>query len=230
MRFHGHSNDEESAKLRKKLFYSGLIILLAGLTFLAVGSFRNVKLETVTKISESWMVSEDLMEGDTYVLDVMSSYQWRDDYTDGYYETPQPVDLMVISPNGGITNLQAFFLARLPTSEWQKSTFPSLVSVEYGSVDSDSLEVDESYPQVRFTVKQGGYYTAIVREETLNWTRGPPRELVLYREVFENQNLYTIFLSTGLVCFFTGFIVSVRGAATVKKTRIKQKKKIERQK
>jgi hypothetical protein len=205
--------------------------LLGGLTFLAVGSVRNVELETVKKISESWIVSENLMKGNTYVLDIMSSYKWRDDYTDGFYETPQPVDLMVISPNEGITNLQAFFLARLPTSPWQKGSFPSLVYVEYGNVDSDSLEVDESYPQVRFTVKQGGYYTAIVREETLNWTRGPPRELIFYKEVFENPNLYTIFLqSTGLVCLFTGFIISVWGARTPKKIRIKQKKKTKKQK
>lgn len=213
--------------MRKKLFSLGLIILLAGLAFLAVGSVRNVKLEIVKKTTESWKVSENLMGGNTYVLDIMSSNQWRDDYTAGLYETPQPVDVVVISSNGGKTNLQAFFFARLPTSQWLKSTFPSLVYVEYGSVDSDSLEVDESYPQVRFTVKQEGNYTAIIREETLNWTKGPPREMVLYNEVFENQKLYTIFLqSSGLVCLFTGFVISVWGARATKKIRIKQKKKI----
>lgn len=200
--------------------------MLVGLTFLAVSSIRNVRLETVKKATESWKVSENLMEGGTYVLDIMSGNQWRDDYTDGLYETPQPVELMVISPNGGKTNLQAFFLARLPTSPWYKSTFPSLVYVDYETVDSNSLKVDESHPQPRFTVKQGGNYTAIVREESLNWTRGPPREMIFYREVFENPNLYTIFLQgSGLVCLFTGFIISVWGARATKKVKIKRKKR-----
>lgn len=217
--------------MRKKLFSLGLIILLAGLTFLAVGSVRNVKLESVKKTTESWEVSENLMEGDTYILDIMSSYQWRDDYTDGVYETPQPVDVVIISPNGNGTKLQAFFLARLPTSQWQKSTFPSLVHVEYRSIDFDSLEVDESYPQVRFTVKQGGNYTAIVREETLNWTRGPPREISLCEEVFENQNLYTVSLQiSGLICLFAGLVISVWGARATEKIRIKRKKKTKNRK
>lgn len=217
--------------MRKKLFSLGLIILLAGLTFLAVGSVRNVKLEPVKKTTESWKVSENLMEGDTYILDIMSSNQWRDNYTDGVYETPQPVDVVVISPNGNGTTLQAFFLARLPTSPWYKSTFPSLVHVEYRSIDFDSLEVDESYPQVRFTVKQGGNYTAIVREETLNWTRGPPREISFCKEVFENQNLYTIFIQiSGLICLFAGLVISVWGARATEKIRIKRKKKIKNKK
>lgn len=217
--------------MRMKLFFLGLIILLVGLIFLALVLVRNVKLETVKKTTESWEISENLVDGKTYVLDIMSSSQWRDDYTEGGYETPQSVDVVIISPNGGKTKLQAFFLARLSSSPWYKSTFPSLVHVEYGSVDSNSSEVDESYPQVRFTVKQGGNYTAIVREETLNWTKGPPREMIFYEQVFENQNLHTIFLqSSGLVCLFTGFIISVWGARTTKKIRIKQKKKIKKQK
>lgn len=217
--------------MRKKLFSLGLIILLAGLIFLAVGSVRNVKLEPIKKTTESWKVSENLMEGDTYILDILSSNQWRDDYTDGVYETPQPVDVVIISPNGNRTKLQAFFLARLPTSQWYKSTFPSLVHVDYRSIDFDSLEVDESYPQVRFTVKRGGNYTAIVREETLNWTGGPPREISFCKEVFENQNLYTIFLQiSGLICLFAGLAISVWGARATEKIRIKRKKKIKNKK
>lgn len=210
--------------MRKTLFFVGVITLLLGLTLLTVGSFRNVKLELIKKTTESWEVSENLAEGNTYVLDIRSSSQWRDDWTGGGYEESQPVDVVIISPNGGTTKLQAFFYALPPTSSWYKSTFPSLVHVEYGSVDSDSIEVDESYPQVRFTIKRGGIYTARIIEESLYWAIGSPREMIFFKEVFENQNLNPVFLQgSGLVCLFIGFVISAWGAS--KKEKIKRKKK-----
>jgi hypothetical protein len=203
--------------------------LLVGSIFLAIGSIRNVRLEIIKNTTESWNISENLTEGNTYVLDIRSSDLWRDYYTEGGFEEPQPVGMVIISPDEGETKLQAFFLARLPAWPY-KSTFPIIVYVEYGTVDSDSLDVDESYPQVRFTAKQGGYYTASVIEETLNWTTGPPREMVFYREVFQNQNSYTILLqSSGVVCLFTGIIISVWGVRATKKIRIREKKKVKKQ-
>lgn len=211
----------ESANLRKKLFSLGLIILLAGLIFVAVGSIKNERLGPIKKSTESWEVSENLMKGNTYVLDVMSSTQWRDNYTGAVlYETELPVDMVITSPDGGETKLQAFFLARLPTSPWYKSTFPSLVRVEYGTVDSDSLEVDESYPRVRFTVKQKGDYTARIIEETLNWTQGLPREMILYIVVVEN--VYPIFFPSGGILCLVGIVVSVVGAKATEKKRLRK--------
>lgn len=219
--------------MRKALFFLGLTILLVGLIFLTISSIRNWRLEpiktTIKTTTGSWNVSENLTKGNTYVLDIMSSIKWRDDYTDGGYETPQPVDVAIFSPDEGQTKLQAFFIAQLPSVPGYKSTFPSLVYVEYGSVDSDSLDVDESYPQIRFTAKQGGNYTASIIEETLNWTRGPPREIILYKEIVENQNLYTNLLqNSGVVCLFTGAVISVWGARASKKIRIKLKKKVKK--
>jgi len=211
--------------LRKALVFFGLIILLAGLASIVIGSIRNTRLEPLKNSTESWEISENLSKGNTYVLDIMSSYVWRDDYTAGAYLTPQIVDVVIISPDDGRTKLQGFFLAQLPSTPGYKSTFPSLVHVEYESVDSDSLDVDESYPQVRFTAKLGGNYTASIMSETLNWTSGPPREMIFY-QVVEDQSSSMVFLQGGgAVCFFTGAVISAWGVRTTKRFKVKTRRK-----
>lgn len=211
--------------MRKTLFYAGIILFLAGLTFLAVSStMQNVKQVVVKNTYDGWEISVSLEKESTYILDIMSSAYWRDDYTDGAYEEPQPVDLVIISPDGGETKLQAFFLARLPTSPYYKATFPSLVYVEYESVDSDSLEVDRDYPRVRFTVKQDGNYTARIFSDTLSWYTGPPREIIIYKEVVENQSMYPIFLQSGGILCLAGVVISILGVRAHKKSRFKKRK------
>lgn len=216
--------------MRKVLFFLGLSILLAGLVLLGVSSIRSVKLKEIASSTASWEVSENLMKGHTYVFDIYSSYTWRDDYTMGGYEDAQPVDVVIISPNENETSLQAFFFAVLPPlGSYYKSTLPSLVHVEYRSVDSRSLDVDKSYPQVRFTVIREGNYTARVIEETLDWAIGPPKEMVFKEEVIENQNLFTNLLqSSGVACLLTGVVVSVWMARASKKIRIKRNKKVKK--
>jgi hypothetical protein len=214
--------------LRKVLFSLGLTILLAGLVLLGFGSVRNVKLELQTHSTGRWEVSGDLTMGHTYVMDIYSNASWQDDYTKGGYTDSQPLQVVITSPEGGETNLLAFFYAVQPSSGSfsLKSTLPSLVEVDYKSVDYDSLIVDESYPQARFTVKKGGNYTATIIKATDNWTTGPPREMVFEEEVIENQNLFTNLLqSSGVVCLFTGVVISVWMARATKKIRIQRKKK-----
>jgi hypothetical protein len=210
--------------LRKWIVFFGLVILLAGLGSVIVGSVRNTKLDPVDNTTSSWEISENLSEGSTYVLDIFSSNQWRDDYTAGGYTTPQPLDMVITSPHGGVTKLQAYFIAWLPGSEWYKSTLPSLAHVEYESVDSDSLDVDESYPQVRFTTREAGNYAARIVAETLNWTTGPPKEIIIY-QVVEYQDLQMIYLQgSGLISLFTGIIISAWGARIAEKARIKRRR------
>lgn len=211
--------------MRRTLVFFGLIILLGGLASIVIGSIRNTRLELLNNSTASWEISGNLSKGSTYVLDIMSSYVWRDDYTAGGYTTPQAVDVVMVSPDEGRTKLQAFFLAQLPSTQGYKSTFPSLIHVEYKSVDSESLDVDESYPQVRFTTKQGGNYNASIISETLNWTRGPPREMIFYR-VVEDQTSSKVFLQGGgAVCLLTGVVISVWGVRTTKRFRVKARKR-----
>ena len=219
------NNDEGEWYLRKIFFYAGIVFFLIGLVFIIASSnLRNIKQVLVEKTSNSWEISADLEDEDTYVLDIVSGVKWRDDYTDGLYDTPQPVDVVITSPSGGETKLRAFFYARLPSSSYYKSTLPVVVDVEYVSVDSYSLQVDEYYPRARFTTKQRGNYTARIMERTLFWTEGPPQEIALYKEIFESQNSYTLFLESGGILCLTGIVISVYGARAIKRLRIKQKK------
>jgi hypothetical protein len=170
----------------------------------------------------------NLEEKSTYILDILSSEAWRDDYTAGAYDTPQPVEIIITSPSGNETRLLAFFYARLSSSPYYKSTFPSFIEVEYVKVDSQSLEVDEYYPQVRFTVKHGGNYQAHIVEQTLNWTTGPPKEIQLYKEVVENQKAQAFFLQSGGILSFTGLLTCIYGARATPKLRIKKRRNLEK--
>lgn len=210
--------------MRKALLYSGLAILSLGVAFLIASSIKNVEQRRIGSSTASWEISADLTKGTTYIFDIWASTQWRDDFDLGAYETEQPVDVVLVSPSGGETRVQAFFIAPLPQSQYYKGTIPAFVYVEYGTVDSDSLDVDKSYRAVRFTVKQGGNYTAHVVEETLNWTRGPPRQLILYQEVIPDESSYSVFLQGGGgVCLLAGVVVSGWGVKATKKVRLRQK-------
>jgi hypothetical protein len=221
-------NDERQRRgrgssLRIWIVFFGLVILFAGLGSVVAGSIKGTRLDPVDNVTSSWEVSENLSKGNTYVLDIFSSYKWRDDYTAGGYTTPQPVDMVIASPYGGLTKLQAYFIAELPETGY-KSTLPSLAHVEYESVDFDSLDVDESYPQVRFTTRQTGNYSARIVAETLNWTTGAPKEIIIYH-VVEYQDSWMIYLQGGgLVGLLTGAVISAWGAKTAKKIRTRRER------
>jgi len=226
---------EENANLRsvvrKTLLFLGLAIIVVGLVLLGFSSVKGKKLEVISSSTNSWEVSGNLTLGHSYVMDIYSSYQWRDDWTiAGGYDNPQPVDVEIISPDGNNTMLQAFFYATAPvraSNYTVPSPMPTMIRVEYSSVDHDSIIVDTSYSQVRFAVKEGGNYTSrilTVDGYNLTWTSGPPREMVFEEEVAEDlSSLTNLFEASGLVSLLTGVVVSVWTARTGKKPRIKRK-------
>jgi hypothetical protein len=223
--------------LRKVLLYFGLIILLASLIQLGVGSMRTSKLEQLTSTANSWEVSGNLTMGNTYVLYIIPSITWRNDFDGGGYITPQPVDVVITSPDKTNTTLEAYFFAMIPTSGSNISVpgaIPSNVNVTYTSVDYNSLSVDYSYAQPRFTVKSGGNFTAaIIHQVSQNfpkgftsWTTGPPANMIFEEEVFENAYSFadTIQIS-GVMCLLTGAVISAWGAMAGPKIGIKRKTK-----
>lgn len=211
--------------MRRPIFYAGIAFSLIGLVFLVFsGYLQNFNRILVNKTSNSFEISMNLEEKSTYILDIRSSEVWRDDYTAGAYDTPQPLEMVITSPSGNETKLLAFFYARLPSSQYYTSTFPSLIEVEYMEVDSQNLEVDEYYPQIRFTVKHGGNYQAHIIEQTLNWTRGPPKEIQLYKEVIENQKSQAFFLQSGSILSLAGLATCVYGARAATKLRIRKRR------
>lgn len=203
---------------------------------MGIGWVRSVKLEQLTFTTESWEVSGNLTRGHTYVLDIYSSYQWRDDWDkSGGYDYPQPVDVVIISPDGAETELQAFFYAEVPetlTNYTVPGPLPSFLQVEYKSVDYDSLGVDTSYHQARFTVKRGGNYTARVlpvEGNKTDWSSGPPGKMIFEEEVIENPGSFMSLLqSSGIVCLFTGAVISAWGARASKKIGIKRNRKVKK--
>jgi hypothetical protein len=213
--------------LRKVLIFVGLMILLAGLVLLAFGSVRSTELEQLNSSINSWKVSGNLTRGNTYVFDIYGSDKWKDDWSAGGYTTPQPVGVVITSPDGGNTSLTAYFYATAPVSGVNYTvpgSVPTFVQVTYQSVDSNSLSVDTSYLQARFTVKNGGNYTARIIPESINWTSGPPYEMLFEEEVTENPGSFENLLEgSGLVCLFTGAAVSLLAIRARKGTRIKRK-------
>lgn len=215
--------------MRKTFFYTGIVFLLIGLAFLIVSSYlQDIKQVLVNSTSDGWEISANLEEGKTYVLDIVSSNKWRTDYTGADVDVEQPVDMVITSPDGNETKLQAFLYAQLPSSAYYQSTLPVVVYVEYASVDSYSLQVDEHYPRVRFTTKQGGNYTAHIIEQTLNWTSGPPEKITVYIEVLEDQNSRGLFIQGGGILSISGVAVSVYGIRTTKKLKVRRRKKFKK--
>ena len=214
------------ANMWKRLLYVGLAVIVIGLTVMTFSLARNVRKDPIENTTSSWSISGNLTEGNSYVLDIFSSDQWQDSYWIGGYTASQPVDVVIASPDSHDTKLQAFFYA-LPVSGGSpyKSPHPIFVHVEYETVDYDSMEVDKTYPQIRFTARQGGNYTARVLEQTLNWSIGPPQKMVFYKEVFEFSYPNAILMqSGGVVCLFTGIAICAWAAKTTKKVKISQRK------
>jgi hypothetical protein len=184
----------------------------------------------VDSTSKSWEISSNLEKGKTYVIDIVSSNDWTSDFTEASPDTPdtQPVDVVITSPSGGETNLTAFFYGQLPSSSYYQSTRPVIVYVRYASIDSHNLQIDDNYPRVRFTTKQGGNYAARIIEETLTWTSGPPEKIILYVEVLEDHNSRGLVLQSGGVLSIIGVAVSVYGISTTKKLKVRQRKKFKK--
>lgn len=202
--------------MKKVFFYLGVSVLFLGLIVVIASSvMRNVQKVKVDSIQNSWELPVNLTKRNIYIVDIFSSTKWRDDYTGGYYEDPQPVDVVIKSPNGNETKLKAYFVARLSDSPYYMSSFPSLVYVEYLNVDSDNLDVDEDYPQIRLIAKQEGVYTVRIVEETLGWTSGPPREIVLYQEVIESS--FPLITASGGALLLVGVVLSAFGLRVSKK-------------
>ena len=223
--------------MRKVVFYFGLIILLAGLIQLGVGSTKTSALEQLTSTANKYEVSGNLTNGNTYVLYIIPSLAWRDAFDGGGYSTPQAIDVVITSPDGANTTLKAYFYALIPTSGGNttvRGAIPSNVNVTYESVDFNSISVDSSYPQPRFTVKSGGIYNAAIIYQVTklypqglaNWTTGPPANMIFEEEIVENAYSFTGTLQiSGVTCLVTGAVISAWGMMAGQKIGVKQKTK-----
>jgi hypothetical protein len=177
-----HENHGE-VQLMRKLFYFGLLLLLLGMVCVAVGAvnLQNVKSVEVGRSSvEVWSYACNLTRGNTYWVYIESNAAWGVPFNTGAFTSPQPVNVTITSPGGGVTSLQAFFDS-VSTSNpaYRQGTPPAIVYVSYENVDYSSLGVDTTSGKIRFSVGESGMYTARVLKA--GWIDTPPDFFVFYK-------------------------------------------------
>lgn len=193
--------------MQRKLLYFGLSLFLIGVICLVVAEseFKNVRLIPVIESIGVWEIAGNMTSRKTYVLHIESGDAWGEPFKNGDFTSPQPVNVTITSPEGGVTKLQAFFFAlSVSNPYYQEGEPPTIVEVRYQTVDYSSMQVDASSWRIRFTVKRDGPYTARVLKEGL-WSTQPPNDMIFYEEVFESKDVYALLvLSGGLLCTVGG--------------------------
>jgi len=210
--------------VRRPILVLGACLSIIALILMIIGSvkLKDVKLEVVGKSDfEVWQFSANLSRGKTYILEIEYGTEWGQAFTQMGTDSPQPVNVTIISPSGNGTKLEAFFTGEPSQNPYMPVTALAIAEVRYFKVDSDSLQVYEPSPRIRVTVKQEGNYTARVIEEELNWASGPPNQLLFYEEVPDSS--FLLLLQLGGPVFLVGFVVSIWGFRTTKRLRVKKK-------
>jgi hypothetical protein len=213
--------------MKKVIIIAGITLFLVGLILLIIPfAMQEVKKLPIDKAEDSWELSRTLITRETYIVDIIASTQWQYDYSEFwnvFEDEPPSISMEIISPNGNKTELLGYFIAA-PPSGLHLGTRPSLFKTKYVSVDSSSLIVDESYPQIRFSVKYDGtYIIRILHGEngSLIWTTGPPGKIIIYKEYVENR--YSSLVPIGGVLGLSG-IVAIAVGITRRKEGIKKRR------
>ena len=196
----------------RKLAYFGLIVLLLGIVCVTVGA---VNLQNVTSVDVgdnkipglTWYYTCNLTSGDSYWLYIEANTVWGEAFQDGAFTSPQPVNVTITSPGGGVTSLQAYFYSESSSSSYyREGTPPAIVGVTYESVDN-SLSVDPNSNKISFSVKDSGTYNVSVLD--MGWIDTPPDFFVFYKVVSPNSGNYTLLASSGGVLGIFGGVILV---------------------
>jgi hypothetical protein len=197
----GHECEGELS-LPSKITYFGLILLLIGVVCLVVGEVNlgNVKqVEVGTHEYLVWSYALNLTRGETYRVDI-SGGSWGAAFASGGYTSPQPLNVTITSPGGGITSLQAFYWSEPSSSpNYRVGTPPAIVSVTYLNVDDASLSVDSSSAEIVFTVRQSGTYIVSVPQNGGRFytSKEAPDYIAFYQYVTANRETYSFLASGG---------------------------------
>jgi hypothetical protein len=213
--------------MKKVIIIAGITLFLVGLILLIIPfAMQEVKKLPIDNAKDCWELSRTLITRETYIVDIIASTKWQYDYSefwDVFEDKPPSISMEIISPNGKKTELLGYFIAAPPSGPYL-GTRPSLFKTEYVSVDSSSLIVDESYPQIRFSVKYNGTYVIKIlhgEDDSLIWTTGPPSKIIIYKEYVENR--YSSLVPIGGVLGLSGIVVVAVGI-TRRKEGIKKRR------
>jgi hypothetical protein len=201
--------------LLSKLAYLGLAILLIGLVCFAVGEFylANVKTVTISTQYSVWSSACNLTSGTTYGVDIESSQDWGTPFSNGAFTSPQPVNVTITSPEGGVTRLQAWYLGGQAAGYYKQGIPPTIVAVDYLNVDDAGLTADYGSSQIRFTVKQSGPYNVSILHSSIDglWSTHPPDYIMFFKLVAPNSETYSLLASSGGVVGTVGGITFIVG-------------------
>jgi len=219
----------EKPQLMRKLSYFALIVLLLGIICIIVGAVNLANVKSVEVADNKnqpseWYFAANLTRGNSYWVYIEANAVWGEPFNNGAFTTPQPVDVTITSPGGGITSLQAYFYG-LSTSnpDYREGTPPAIVEVTYENVDSSSLSVIGTSGTISFSVEESGIYTVRVLNE--DWISTPPDFFVFYKDVSSNSGTYTLLASAGGVLSVFGgitFVMSIFRKEQVKHKRTRK--------
>jgi hypothetical protein len=183
-----------------KLQYFGLILLLIGVVCIAIGEVElgNTRQVEVSREYSVWTCTYNLTDGETYRVDI-SGNSWGQPFASGAFTSPQPLNVTITSPGGGVTSLQAFYWGEPSSGYYRGGTPPTIVEVTYQHVDDTSLTVDSSSSEIRFAVKQSGPYNVSVPQNGgLFYTNKQPPDYISFIEyVTANRETYSVLAAGG---------------------------------
>jgi len=198
--------------MQKKLLYIGIILLITGIAFLIycemfLKQVNYVPASDPVYSPDSWILQANLTSDRTYLLYIESADEWGQLFQKGIFDKPQPVNISITSPDGGITKVQAMFYGLAEqTPLYPEGRPPQIVEVSYFEIDSSSLQPIFSSSNIIFKVKKGGTYTVTVLREGLA-SLDPPNQMMFYEETMINRKTYSTLV-------FCGGFLSVVGSST----------------
>jgi hypothetical protein len=185
------------------------MVLAIGIVCIGVGevNLNNVKRVKIGQEYSVWSYALNLSEGRTYGVDISATDDWSLPFGRGDFVSPQPVNVTITSPGGGVTALRVFYYSERSTSPYYQVGIPAqIVGVTYENVDDAGLRMDTLSQQIHFTVRQSGPFNVSVVQKSV-WSTEPPDYILFFEIVAQNRETYT-FLATG------GGIVGALGGAT----------------
>ncbi|MEM1588843.1 MAG: hypothetical protein QW175_00295 [Candidatus Bathyarchaeia archaeon] len=214
--------------MQKKVFYVGFTLFIIGAASVIYSEMfvKGVDYkEASVHVYSEWILKCNLTAGKTYMLYIESAEEWGMDFQKGVYDEPQPVNVTITSPEGGITKVRVMFYGLSESNPlYVEGRPPQIVDVEYFEVDESSLQTIPSTSKILLKTKRDGLYTVTVLREGLAHSY-PPLEMFFYEEIVRNREAYSVLVHSGGVLCIIGVLFSVCGYFRRGKGKIKRKVK-----
>jgi hypothetical protein len=202
-----------------------LIVILIGVIFLVIGevNLANSYQTQVNLQYSAWSDVCNLTNGNTYQIDI-SGNDWGSGFAASNFANPQPLNVTITSPGGGVTSLQAFYWGEAASGDYRGGTPPTMISVTYLNVDDSGLTVDPTSPKIVITAKQTGLYNVSVPQNggLFYTSKQPPDFIAFYVYVIPSKETYSLLTASGGGIAALGgvtFIVSLFRKQPVKRKR-----------